>query len=117
MRCLAFNSPIHGFKVPSDERVPSGHDNLACMNEIRTFSIVAQVKYNYESVSPECVTNITRYGCMFGYALFFWLHNFQALKSQGRLCFQERGDDETVTCVDTIKSIAHIYNCPVIFYI
>jgi hypothetical protein len=79
---LAFNSPIHGFKVPSDERVPSGHDNLACMNEIRTISIVAQVKYNYESVSPECVTNITRYGCMFGYALFFYLHNFQALKSR-----------------------------------
>jgi hypothetical protein len=111
---LAFNSPIHGFNVPSDERVTSGHHNLDCKHEVSTISIDAQLKYKYLLVSHERGTYITRYGCLFGSALFSWLTNFQAMESRGRLCFQDWEDDETITCVDTTKSIGHIYNCQVI---
>jgi hypothetical protein len=112
---LAFNSPIHGFNLPSDERVPSGHDNLDCIPGINTINSDAQVNYKYPLVLQDTgVTSISKYGCMFGSALFSWLNNFQATKSRGRLCFQERGDDATIICVNMTKTIAHKYNCQVI---
>jgi hypothetical protein len=112
---LVFNSPIPDFNVPSDEHVPSDHDNLDCIHETKNVTSDVQVKSKQLLVSEDtCAIYITKYGCLFGSALFSWLNNFQAMESRGRLCFQEREDDETITCLDTTKSIAHIYNCQVI---
>jgi hypothetical protein len=122
---LVFNSPIPDFNMPSNEHVPSDHDNLDYIHENKTVTSDVQVKSKQHLVSEDtCVIYISRYGCMFGSALFSWLNNFQYMASRGRLCFQEREDDENIAPIDKIQRIiqTHIYQVIsvqdyVIFYI
>jgi hypothetical protein len=116
---LALNSPIHDVNIPSDERVPSDHDNLDCMHEIATIIFDALLKYKQLFVSTDtCFTYIRKCGCLFGFALFSWFSNFQAMESRGRLCFQEGEDDEDTDVIDIAKTITDISIYQVIsFYI
>jgi hypothetical protein len=114
---LALNSPIHDVNIPSDERVPSDHDNLDCMHEIATIISDALLKYKQLFVSIDtCFTYIRKCGCLFGSALFSWFSNFQAMESRGQLCFQEGEDDEDTDVIDIAETITDISICQVIYF-